>query len=303
METLITKREKMIIKLSNFLKSMSYDVYNFFTPIFDLFAIGRYKILLKFFENLDSLTYEQAEDMKKLSLFLDASSIIVAEKTSRCKLYDNIVYFRFSIPSLTFHTFKKIIKNNGYFHAFAKKGKLMSFINTQKLREVRKRKNFSLKMLAEKVSITKKCLYEIENRLTHPTLKTLKKLESVLGEDLKEWHNILEKREIKVRVNVQSNIEKRIIEKFNSLEMWSINFNKIMFEIGAKNENTRIATYLLLKEKEKRLEKIENEGEKIRKFVTPLVITSKRISTSLPSISLKDFMKIPSRRSLEKILF
>lgn len=297
------ERIKFIKKISNFLREIGYKVYELFFSSFDILAISENKILIKYLENVDSLTLEQAEDLKKFAWLIDASCVLISKKTSRSELKDGIIYFRFSLPVLNFKTFKIVIRNKGNFSVFSKKGKVMCFIDVKKLKKLRKEKKYSLKLLAEKIKISKKCLYEIENKINHPSLSTLKKLEKILGENLLSKESLFNLKPSFEKFLNLSFFEKKIFQKLLSLNLDAVNFRKTNFRIGVKNKELKIIGYLLYETNYYKIKRIENESEKLEKIACTFLLSKNRTKCSIPLITFKQLMRIKNQKEFKNNLF
>ena len=59
------------------------------------------------------------------------------------------------------------------------KGRHTTEINAFELREKRKELNYTLEELAKQIGVSKKAMYEIENRRVNPQADTVKKLETI----------------------------------------------------------------------------------------------------------------------------
>jgi len=65
-------------------------------------------------------------------------------------------------------------------------------IDTDLLRNKRKEMGFTLESLAEKIGVSKKAVYEIENSRVRPTMDTVGKLEEILSTDIKKPYRVRE---------------------------------------------------------------------------------------------------------------
>lgn len=143
---------------------------------FDVAAKGERLFLIKTLVNVDTLSREQAESLQTISHFLSAYPIVVSMKNNRELLEDNIIYSRFDLPVVTPKLFEEMLGEDSS-ALQAAKGRHTTEVNCFELREKRKEMGYTLKQLAGIVGISKKALYEIENKRVNPTDGTVKKLE------------------------------------------------------------------------------------------------------------------------------
>ncbi|MEM7825289.1 MAG: helix-turn-helix domain-containing protein [Candidatus Aenigmatarchaeota archaeon] len=156
---------------------------------FDIAAKRDFLMLIKALINIDALTKEQALSLKAVSYFVSAYPLVVSLKTNREFLRKEMVYSRFQIPVVTPYFFERFLEEEVP-EVEAAKGKHTIPINAEMLKIRRKELGFTLEELSKLVGITKKALYEIENKRVNPSSKTVKKLESLLKVDLKTSFNL-----------------------------------------------------------------------------------------------------------------
>lgn len=151
---------------------------------FDIAARNEFMLLIKALINVDGLKREQALSLKAISHFISAHPFIISLKNNREFLVNNVIYSRFELPVVTPNTFENIIEEEMVCIKSAK-GRYTVEIDPLKLRKKRKELNLTLEELSSRVGISKKALYEIENKRVNPTLETVKNLEIALGIRLK----------------------------------------------------------------------------------------------------------------------
>ncbi|HLC93003.1 MAG TPA: helix-turn-helix domain-containing protein [archaeon] len=149
---------------------------------FDIIAKkGESTILIKVYENIDSIRKEQALELHKLSQVLEASGLIIGRKTKVFEMQGGTVYFRYDIPTITIGTFEKLLDDETpsvkYF-----KGKYIVDIDFDALRKKRGEMNLSLQELAEKIGVSGESMYRFEKGAS-TSAQTAKRLEKELDED------------------------------------------------------------------------------------------------------------------------
>jgi len=199
-------RELILFKLVSFLKGKGFIVNSFFdyNSCFDLIAKrNNFTLIIKVYFNIDAVRQEQALELLKLGKTFNAMALIIGEKTKMGELKKGEIYERHSIPVMTLGTFSSVLDS------FAPsvrhfKGKTIVELDYNKLRGIRKKEDFSLEELAEKIGITKESLYRLEHGHT-TSMETARKLERALGVDL-----ILEKNLLDSFFHQQWEIERRM---------------------------------------------------------------------------------------------
>jgi putative transcriptional regulator len=164
--------QSKIIKTLENNKFESYSTYG----CFDIATKGEHVFLIKTLINIDALSREQAESLQTISHFLSAYPLVVSMKNNRELLDDKIIYSRFDLPVVTPKLFEEIIMERSSAVQSAK-GRHTTEVNCFELREKRKELGYTLQSLSKIIGISKKALYEIENKRVNPTEETVKKIE------------------------------------------------------------------------------------------------------------------------------
>ncbi|MEM7818566.1 MAG: helix-turn-helix domain-containing protein [Candidatus Aenigmatarchaeota archaeon] len=269
---------------------------------FDIAAKKDFLMLIKALINVDGLTKEQALSLKAISYFLSAYPLVVSLKTNREFLRKEIVYSRFDLPVVTPYFFEKFLENREIPEIEAAKGKHTVPINTEVLRNRRKELGFTLEELSKLVGITKKALYEIENKRANPSLKTVKNLERVLNVNLKT--------PFRLRVS-----EPAYLKPKNEFQE---KVSKEFLRIGLSNSPTYSAPFEIVgKEKfsmiiglSHNMKKIEKEASHIKRmsflFSSRCVFVTKKCEKKsvedVPIILESEIPEIESVRELEKLM-
>jgi len=164
----------------SFLEDNDYVICEY-RGCFDIAAKKNVLLLLKTLLNVDSFQREQAKNLKIISNNLDAHPMLIGIQTTREKLERGIVYERFDLPTVSLKTFEDLVYNSIFPRIYRDRGGLYVEIDSQVLREVRKRKGFTQKELAEAVGINKKVIYEHEKKQLRMFLSIAERLEQILN--------------------------------------------------------------------------------------------------------------------------
>jgi putative transcriptional regulator len=118
------------------------------------------------------------------------------------------------------------------------KGKHTVVINTTYLRKKREELNMSMDKLSREIGISKKALYEIENQRVNPTVDTVRRLEDLLGVDLKTPYK-MEKVE-KIYIEPKSEFQKKVSLEFSRIGVDNSAVSSASFEIIGKDKDSLI---------------------------------------------------------------
>ena len=123
-------------------------------------------LIIKVLQNIDGLTYRDAEEMKLLADVLDGSVIVIAEKSSSGGLEDGVIYSRFGIPAMTFGTIKEYLENGDAPLVFTAPGGFYVHIDGQTLKRVREETGISRGELAEVAGVSRKAIQMYEEGMS-----------------------------------------------------------------------------------------------------------------------------------------
>lgn len=175
-------REITITKIVDTLNQKGFLVSTYLhsNNCFDLAAKKAGQLfLIKVFENIDATRPEQATELKKLSTALNATAIIIGEKTKTSPLTDSLVYDRHGINCISINSFKAFLNHDNP-KAWYFKGKTIVELDSEKLKKTRVSKGFSLSELARRVDSTPKSVFGYEKG-AHSSLHNAQKLEHELA--------------------------------------------------------------------------------------------------------------------------
>jgi putative transcriptional regulator len=201
---------------------------------FDVAARKDFIMLIKTLTNVDGLVEEQAKSLKTVSYFVSGYPLVVSERTNHGELNDNIIYSRFQVPVVTPELFDNMIEEKIIPEVKAIKGKHTVVINTSYLRKKREELNLSLEKLSREIGISKKALYEIENQRVNPTLDTVRKLEELLGINLKVPYK-MEKAD-RVYIEPKNEFQKKVSLEFSRIGVNNSAVTSASFEIIGKEK-------------------------------------------------------------------
>ena len=230
-------KSSLVKKLTDTLMKREFQLF-LTSGCFDIAARKEFVMLIKALTNVDGLIPEQAQSLKTISYFVSAYPLVVSERTNRGSLRDEVIYSRFQVPVITPQMFECMIEEKVIPEVKAIKGKHTVTINTNYLRKKREELNLSLEKLSKEIGISKKALYEIENQRVNPTLETVKRLEELLGVDLKIPYKMesVERTYIKPK----NEFQKKVSLEFSRLGIDNSAVTSSSFEIIGKEKASLI---------------------------------------------------------------
>ncbi len=222
-------RESIIAKTVSLLHKKGFGAETFFDSdnCFDIIARkGGTTVVLKLYENIDSIRKEQGEELRKISSVLGASCIIIGERTKVFSLDDSVVYFRYDIPAITVTTFAGVLEKRTpkvmYF-----KGRQIVDMDFSELRKKRLGMELSLEELAKRIGVAPESLYRFEKGAS-TSLETATKLEKELEDELVKDIKVLEFRHEPGKMD--ENPDEALLEKIQELGVKLALFNHSPFK-------------------------------------------------------------------------
>ena len=148
---------------------------------FDVVARRDGKLLIiKILSNVDAFSRENAQEMKVLAEALDASPILIGERSSSGELEPGIVYTRFNIPIISNETLADHLLEEVPPFIFAAPGGLYVHLDSELLHKVRETNSISLGTLAEIAGVSRRTIQMYETGMG-AMIDAALKLEEFLG--------------------------------------------------------------------------------------------------------------------------
>ncbi|WP_297464373.1 transcriptional regulator [Thermococcus sp.] len=211
---------------------------------FDLVASGLFTLLfIKVALNIDTVTGEQAEDLKRLASFFNASPIIVGLKTKNAELEEGVVYERFGIYALRPETLYDILIGNELPAIFAERGGLYVRVNGPLLKRLREERGYSINELAQLLGVSRKSLINYERGEQAVSLEVALRLEELFDEPIARPIDVLNSRvEANLDVNPETPLEKEIFDRLKKLGLGVVKVKKAPFNAVSRENEFRILT-------------------------------------------------------------
>lgn len=157
----LTKNLRRVLAKAGFFLS---DPHNIRSISFDVVARrDKQLLIIKALTNIDSLSAEDAEQLRVLAKALDGSPLVVGLHSGAGKLEDGILYSRFGIPIISEATFEEHILEGVPPFVYAAPGGLYVRLDGDHIRQIRQERNISLGTLAEVAGVSRKAIQMYES--------------------------------------------------------------------------------------------------------------------------------------------
>jgi|TARA_B100001971_G_C18180906_1_gene532730 putative transcriptional regulator len=282
-------KQSILEKICVYLLSKGYTVKSLTRTCFDVLARKEDRILLiKILEDANSISEAFTKEMKRLSAYINASPVIIAEKAGD-KLQNNVVYSRFDIYTLNLSTFKNCVENKMPFVRRDHAG-LTATIRGDKLKERIEGGEISLGSLSKRLGVSKKMIQKYESG-AKITINKAFKLYDLMG------HSVFDKVEVfSAKQEMEHDSKSDVAKKYTSLGFEAAETKKTPFNVIAKKGEELILT---------------DVGDKPNPQIKPLsklidadslVIFKKKKPKNTPSMTKKEFLNFEKAKELIKFL-
>lgn len=119
-------------------------------------------LIIKVLSNVDAFSRNNAEEMKVLAEALEASPILVGERSSSGGIEEGIVYSRFSIPIISIETLGEFLMEGVPPFIFAAPGGLYVKLDSAQLKRIREERSISLGTIAEAAGVSRRTVQMYE---------------------------------------------------------------------------------------------------------------------------------------------
>lgn len=159
-------RDKLVDRTRETLGKCGFFVsnpHNLRSISFDFVARrDRQLLIVKCLCNIDSLSADDAEEMKIMGSMLGASPMVIGMHSSSADLEDGILYTRFGVPIVSEGTFSEFMLKGIPPLVYAAPGGLYVRLDGDMLREIRQARTISLGALAEAIGVSRKAIQMYE---------------------------------------------------------------------------------------------------------------------------------------------
>ncbi|OGS42582.1 MAG: hypothetical protein A3K67_02260 [Euryarchaeota archaeon RBG_16_62_10] len=162
-----TNREELIIRVRATLAKAGFftsDPHNIRSISFDVIARrDKQLFIIKALSNIDSLSGEDAEQLRVLATALNGSPMVIGLHSGAGRLEDGILYSRFGIPIISEATFHEHMLEGVPPFVYAAPGGLYVRLDGELIRQIREERNISLGTLAEAAGVSRKAIQMYES--------------------------------------------------------------------------------------------------------------------------------------------
>lgn len=240
------ERERLIRTVEAILKSTGYKTARMELrgSCFEIVASRLFLLLfIKVTTNIDTVTEEQAEDLKRLAAFFKASPLIVGLRTKNAELEEGVVYERFGVYALSPETLYDILVENELPAIFAERGGFYVRINGELLKQLREKHGYSVNELARILGVSRKSILNYERGEQAVSLDVAIRLEELFDEPLAEPLDVLNSRvEAKLDVVPETPLEKEVFERLKHLGLGVVKVKRAPFNAVSKEDEFKILT-------------------------------------------------------------
>jgi putative transcriptional regulator len=283
-------KSSLIENISVFLLRKGYTIKHLTRTCFDILARHNEKILLlKVLEDANSISREYAEEMKRVAAYINAVSLIVAEKAGS-KLEDNVIYTRFDLFTVNFNTFANCCNNKIPFIKRTQAG-LTASLSGERLKKASEELGYSLNSLSKKIGVTTKMVVKYENENSEVTINKAMKIYDIFGKRVFNEINIFSPRD-KAEESKVSDLSR----KYMDLGFEAADTRKVPFDIIAKKDKELILTEVG--------DKTNPEFTSLSRLLDAdnLVIFKKKKPKDIPAVTKKEFLEFEKANELIKFL-
>ncbi|MFP4050176.1 MAG: transcriptional regulator [Thermoplasmata archaeon] len=267
-------------------------------------------IVIRVLLNADSSRIDNANELKRLASALDASPLFIAVNGGRRELEKGVVYTRRGIPLISLETLKDMVIEGIPPYVFSAPGGFYVQLDSNLFKKIRKKKQISLKKLAEIAGVSRKSIQKYENGMG-ADLEVAIRLEEFLGGDLIMPLNPLEKAEIDEKdiesINKFKGLSRFVFESLNSFGYEVIPTCKCPFEAVTSDDDTILLSGIGskgnedIKNKAKIVSNLSKITEKDSVFFIKKRYTQVNIE-GIPVIEKKELFKIDTGEKMKEIL-
>ncbi|RLF80380.1 transcriptional regulator [Thermococci archaeon] len=240
------EKERLLRIVEGIFKGTGFKVarMEFRGSCFDLAASRLFLLLfVKILQNIDSLTEEQAEDLKRLAKLFEASPLIVGFRSKNEELEEGVVYERHGVHALNPQTLYNVLVENELPAIFAERGGFYVRVDGNYLKELRETHGYSVGELAELLGVSRKSLQNYEKGEQAMSLEIALRLEELFDAPVARPIDILNSKvEAKMNVEPETELEKEIFNRLETFGMRVVKIKKAPFDAISKEEGLKILT-------------------------------------------------------------
>jgi putative transcriptional regulator len=298
-------REELIARVREILSRAGFYVskpLNMRSISFDIVARrDKTLIIAKILSNVDAFSKDNANEMKTLAEALQASPLMIGERSSSGDMEDGIVYSRFSVPIINLQTLNDYLLEGVPPFICAAPGGLYVKLDSEVLRKVRDEKGISLGNLAEVAGVSRRTIQMYESGMgamidVAIRLEDFLKQPLVMPVDPLEYH--AHEKERLYQLKTSDPLSRQIFERLVGLGLSVTPTSKCPFEALTADSKILILTGVMTDES-KILEKARTVSDISKVTERKSVIFIERIR-SRPSVEGTALVGMDELKKLEE---
>ena len=240
------ERERLVKAVSNIFQRSGFKValVELRGGCFDIVASGHFLLLfVKVSLNIDTVTEEQANDLKRLSRVFNASPIIVGIRTKNGELEEGVVYERFGIYALNPATLYGVLQDGELPAIFAERGGFYVRVDGKLLKKLRERNGYSVGELAAILGVSRKSLLNYERGEQAVSIDVAIRMEELFNEPLARPIDVLRaKVDAELISKPETPLEKEVFERLERLGLGVVKVKRAPFNALSKENEFTILT-------------------------------------------------------------
>ena len=290
-------KQNLLEKVSIYLLKKGYTIKSLTRTAFDILARKESQILLvKILGDADSVSEEYTKEMKKISDYISASPLIIAEKAGG-KLQDNVVYARFGIYCLNYNTFCACADDKMPFIKRDHAG-LKAQVIGDKLRQKIEEEGLSIGSLARKLGVSRKMVQRYEKGEAEITVNKALRLYDIFGHSVFDKVDIFGASSRSLTTSAQEKGKGDVARKYGDLGFEAAETKKVPFDVIARKDKEIILTEIG--------DKASPQLNSLSKLIEAdkLVIFNKKKpkEKDIPALTKKEFLDFEKAKELIKFL-
>jgi len=140
-------------------------------------------LIIKVLINIDAMSEEVANELKKLSILLEGIPLIIGQNSGTGTLQDDAIYDRFGIQTITSETLKTYILEGIPLEVYAAPGGLYVNLDNDKIKRLRTEKNISIGSFARSLKVSRRTVQMYEDGM-NATIEVAIRIEDTLGTNI-----------------------------------------------------------------------------------------------------------------------
>ncbi|NYZ80156.1 helix-turn-helix domain-containing protein [Candidatus Micrarchaeota archaeon] len=283
-------RADLIQETVTVLEEYGFNVLVYLHSCFDIAAQRKdLTLLVKVLENIDGFREEYADELKKLSASLNASPLVIGEKSKAETLVNNVIYDRYGIPVITLGSLQSTMIG-AYPEKVSSKGRVIAEIDGETLRKAREKKHVTAEQLADELNLTKESIYLYENDKIRTKYEIAKRIESFLNANLIKAKKPFQS--FAFREEHQSGLGRRLM----LMDFDVSSFHRMNFDLFAKDEKNSV---VIKQDMAKHPEKVAEFSDFFKTF---FAVVSNEKNADVPVVTEEELKSVSNKKDFLKLI-